>query len=202
MTKKLLIASPLFILFSCHLNNESDKQTARRNVYNLVANDLCECLDKDTTNSFKKKEKNCEGLIVKKHYKQLNEIGYDTLKKSGLEIFYKEVFMNRLDKTCLKYHEEFGKDVARWEQNQGFDAIFIGTLVDQNKISNSEYEIILKEKDISLNKIFLTDRPIDVSEWRKHSGKENILVKYRIIVKEGKEFYVIKKVIFLDLPKN
>ena len=151
-------------------------QTTRKSFYDTVAKHVCRCYEFSTDDI---KPSSMLSLCLEKEYKSNSEffkvfrlqIDNDSIKSLvAQEVIY------RLFTTCASFHEDHEKEELGVPRS---GKIFTGVFVSQRKLSNGQYEVIMKNDDGE--SIFGSLGPINESQFKGYLHYK-LTIGYTVVI--------------------
>jgi len=192
ITSLILITS----LASCAQKNNPAE------TYLDIAKTFCDCVNKDTLASATGLGDSCLKVSLQNNYKKIQQNGLDT--SSSNPLFYKEV-ANEIQKNCPTYRQRVEKEVKelqdlKLKEYQGFQKTnFMGVFISQKKLSNGEYEIIIKSNADSM--IFISKDSLNESEATKDGVQVSIAFEPNTTSLQTKYKFRAKSISILGMIK-
>ena len=165
------------------------------NIYDKIFSRLCDCFGSSGITDSTKRKEYCYQFVLNKNYEELKAYGVDTVTNKDFKRYY-DLYLKRYSNKKDAYSQ-------RKKTNYAHDDSFLGSLVNQQKISTGEYEVTLKSNSSNSIKKFISAQPIDLNELKRFTaGDDNIIIAYQTVRENGKEKYIVKSIVYIGKEKK
>ena len=155
---RLLAIILLLIEFTSCSSSKKDK------LYDKMANDFCNCLNKDSTEEFGKRYSDCVDSELASNNKELSELG---IEKTNYPKYSKMVedFLSkpRMDKFCPTFYPKVMAEFEAIKKLRSIELNFSGSFRSKQKIGKHIYLVELQDLKDSVRQ-FLCNDSINLNE--------------------------------------
>ena len=149
----------VFFTFMSTAISAQQKPAEGGNIYDKISSQLCNCFVTSSISDSVKRKDHCYQLVLNNNYEELKKYGVDTLADKNFKRYY-DLYLKR-------YSDKKETDHPGIKNNAAHDDGFIGSLIDQKKLSTGEYEITLRATESNTIKKFTSSKPIDQNELKR-----------------------------------
>jgi hypothetical protein len=171
------------------------KTAETQNIYDRIYSQLCNCFETSSLADSVKRKEYCYRLVLIRNYDELKKYGVDTLANKDFKRYY-DLYLKR-------YSGKKNADHPNIKNKPSNDDSFLGSLVDQQKLSTGEYEITLRSGTSNTVRKFISSQPVDQKELNRFlPGEAHIIIAYGTIRENGKEKYIVKSIAYIQKEKS
>jgi 16S rRNA C1402 (ribose-2'-O) methylase RsmI len=156
------------------------QKTNNSDVYENISRTFCNCVNKDTLANSIEKGDSCLKLSLKKNYTMIKQEGIDTAYSNPS--FYKEL-SKKIMASCPEYRERVAREIQKKQESEyrqyqeELKTTYSGVFVSQTKLSNGEYELVIKSNKNNSTRTFISKTSINEKEAAK--PKAEVSVKFK-----------------------